>query len=208
MGDMDESYYEESATRAPPSARVREILQVGARIFAEKGFDGTSMRDISQACGISKALLYHHFESKNNLYAQIAFNSSQHLNEFVEQRIPDDGSAAEKIHAFMIAMAMFFEQHRWAWIAASAAFWNDPDRHRLEMRIRRRKALEGRLRTLIQQGIDNGEFNQTDPAMTGRLILSAINWMHRWYNPAGNLTPPEIASTYFETIMQGLARRS
>jgi len=193
--------------QAEPSERVREILETGARIFAEKGYDGTSMRDISKACGISKALLYHHFESKDNLYARIAFNSSQHLNNYIEDRIPQTGTAAEKIKAFVVAMASFFQEHRWAWMAASAAFWNDPDRHRLELQMRRRKQLEGKLRALIREGIDNGEFHESDPAMTGRLILSGINWMHRWYDPTGELTPPEIAAVYFDTLFEGLKRR-
>ncbi|MEZ5650879.1 MAG: TetR/AcrR family transcriptional regulator [Burkholderiaceae bacterium] len=189
------------------SDRVREILRTGARIFAQKGFERTSMRDISDACGVSKALLYHHFESKDNLYAQIAFNSTQHLYEYVEARVPREGPAGDKIRALMVAMATFFHEHRWAWIAASTAFWTDPDRHRLEMRITRRKALEGMLRGLIQEGIAHGEFNDSDPAMTGRLILSGINWMHRWYDPDKSLTPGEIATAYFDTIYQGLAKR-
>lgn len=189
------------------SERVREILRIGARVFAQKGFDGTSMRDIAQACGVSKALLYHHFESKDNLYALIAFNSTQHLYSYVDERIPVDGSVAAKILAFMVAMATFFDEHRWAWIAASTAFWSDPDRHRRGMRVQRRKALEDRLRALLQEGIDNGEFNPVNVPLTGRLILSGINWMHRWYDPRGELTPAQIASTYFDTLVGGLARR-
>ena len=56
-----------------PSQRVRDILDTGARLFAEKGYDATSMRDISNAAGVSKALLYHHFSSKDDIYARIAF---------------------------------------------------------------------------------------------------------------------------------------
>lgn len=200
---MDEEYPGEEGR----SDRVREILRTGARIFAQKGFERTSMRDISDACGISKALLYHHFDSKDNLYALIAFNSAQHLYEFVYQRIPAEGPAGKKVKAFMVAMATFFEDHRWAWVAASAAFWSDPNRHRLELRIKNRKELEGRLRDLIREGVESGEFNDVDPAMTGRLILSGINWMHRWYNPEGELRAADIVSTYFDTIYNGLAKR-
>lgn len=207
MTDPAQTAADEYPAESGESDRVRDILRTGARLFAQKGFEGTSMRDIADACGVSKALLYHHFESKDNLYARIAFDSTQHLYAYVEQRLPSDGPAGEKIRAFMIAMATFFDEHRWAWIAASTAFWNDPDRHRLDMRVRRRKALEGRLRDLIQQGIDSGEFNPTDRAMTGRLILSGINWMHRWYDPAKPMTPAQIASAYFDTLYQGLARR-
>ena len=207
MADAVQPLGEEYPGEEGQSDRVRDILRTGARIFAQKGFERTSMRDISEACGISKALLYHHFESKDNLYALIAHNSAQHLYEFVYQRVPEEGTAGDKIRAFMVAMATFFDEYRWAWVASSAAFWSDPDRSRMETRIRQRKQLEGRLRDLIREGVESGEFNDVDPAMTGRLILSGINWMHRWYDPDKTLTPGEIAAAYFETIYQGLARR-
>lgn len=189
------------------SPRVRELLEVGARVFAEKGFDAATMRDVSDASGVSKALLYHHFDSKDNFYAQIAFNSSQNLYDFVFDAIPEKATAAEKVYAYMIATATFFMEHRWAWIAASTAFWNDPDRHRLEARLKRRKEFEYLLRDLIREGVANGEFNDVDPAMTGRVILSSINWMHRWYNPDKKMTPPEIVDAYFGIILKGLDKR-
>ncbi|WP_205965416.1 TetR/AcrR family transcriptional regulator [Pseudooceanicola onchidii] len=189
------------------SPRVLEILEVGARIFAEKGFDAATMRDVSEASGVSKALLYHHFESKDQFFAQIATRSARRLNDFVIERIPEQGTAAEKVRAFMIAMAEFFQEYRWAWIAASTAFWNDPDRHRQAERMERRAQLEHTLRDLIREGVDNGEFNEIDPAMTGRLILSGINWMHRWYNPKKEMTAAQIVDAYFGILLQGLAKR-
>ncbi len=43
--------------------------------------------------------------------------------------------------------------------------------------------------------------------MTGRVILSSLNWMYKWYNPEKPKTPQEIASIYFDTILRGLAKR-
>lgn len=189
------------------SERVRSLLDIGARLFAEKGFDATSMRDISSAAGVSKALLYHHFSSKDEIYARISFMATQHLNTFVDDRIPDDGTPEERIRAFMIAAATFFSQHRAAWIAASNAFWSDPDRHRMELRIARRRQFEQKLRDLVREGIEAGTFADVDPAMAGRLILSGINWMHRWYDPEKGLTAEEIVDQYADMILNGIIKR-
>ncbi|WP_010142338.1 TetR/AcrR family transcriptional regulator [Oceanicola sp. S124] len=189
------------------SERVRGLLDVGARLFAEKGFEATSMRDISQAAGVSKALLYHHFKSKDDIYARIAFMATQHLNTFVEERIPADGTAADKVRAYMRAAATFFAEHRTAWMAASTAFWSDPDRHRMEIRVARRRQFEERLRDLIREGVDSGEFEEVDPAITGRLILSGINWMHRWWSPDGDKTAQQIADAYADIVLNGVIRR-
>jgi len=201
---MDIKSDTDSTDDAPVSERVQELLGVGSRLFAEKGYEATSMRDIATAAGVSKALLYHHFASKDDIYARISFLATQDLNSYVEARIPENGTASEKVRAFMIGAATFFADHRESWIAASNAFWADPDRHRLERRLARRRQFEQSLRTLIEEGIESGEFNKVDPATAGRLILSGINWMHRWFHPGKGMTAEQIVDQYADIILGGL----
>ncbi|MCC6000795.1 MAG: TetR family transcriptional regulator [Pararhodobacter sp.] len=196
----------EMAEAESGSDRVRELLEISAQLFAERGFDATSMRDISKAANVSKALLYHHFTNKDDIYARVALSSSRHLNDFVEERIPADGTAAERVRAFMVATASFFAQHRPAWIAASNAFWTDRNRQRVDERMARRDQFEKRLRQLIREGIEAGEFREVDPADAGRLVLSAINWMHRWFDPEKELSAEEIAARYADLILHGMKR--
>ena len=193
-------------TEEVPSQRVQEILETGARLFAEKGYDATSMRDISNAAGVSKALLYHHFSSKDDIYARIAFSATQHLNAFVSARIPPDGTAAEKLRAFMVSAAKFFSEHRSAWIAASNAFWSNPDQRLADLRIARRRQFESSLRDIIREGVASGEFNDVDPASAGRLVLSGINWMHRWYDPDKELSAEQIVDEYADILLAGIAK--
>lgn len=187
--------------------KFQRIVAVASELFATRGFDGTSMRDVAEACEISKSLLYHHFANKEDLYRHIAFNATVSLYDHVEERIPADGPASEKVRAFMIATAEFFDKHRWAWIAATTAFWAGNDIVHRNSRMERRDSFERRLRALLEEGIDNGEFDAMDVPMTGRLILSSLNWMYKWYNPEKPKTPQEIASIYFDTILRGLAKR-
>lgn len=191
------------ANQAEASDRVLQILAEAARLFASKGFEGTSMRDISLACGISKSLLYHHFSNKDEIYARVAVGSTLELYLFVRDRIPD-GPPSQKICAFMVATAEYFRRYRWAWIASTTAFWNDPDRSRHKERLTRRDRFENFLRGLIQEAIDAGEIRKVDVPMTGRLILSSLNWMHRWYNPNKSATPEQIAEIFFDMIFNGL----
>lgn len=186
------------------SERMQFILDKSTSLFAEKGYDATSMRDLATAAGVSKALLYHHFSSKEDIYARIAFSATRHLNAFVRTRIPENGSAAEKLRAYMGAAAKFYADHRSAWVAASNAFWFDPDRHRMEHRLARRREFESMLREIIKEGVQSGEFNSVDPAMTGRLVLSGINWMHRWHDPDKSLTPEDIVDQYADIILGGV----
>jgi AcrR family transcriptional regulator len=197
---------DEASDRADESERVVQILTEAARVFARKGYEGASMRDIAVACGISKSLLYHHFNSKEEIYSRVAVGATQELYLFVHERVPPDAAPSEKIRAFMVATAEYFRRHRWAWIASTTAFWNDPARHRQKERMTRRDRYEKYLRSLIQEAIDAGEMRDVDVAMAGRLVLSSLNWMHRWYNPAKPMKPEQIADMFYDMVFNGLSK--
>lgn len=187
--------------------RMLQILGESARLFATKGYDGTSMRDIAEACGISKSLLYHHFVDKDEIYARIALGSTQRLYEFVVDRLPESGTPIDRVRAFMTATGDYFQRYRSNWIASTAAFWSDPELRRHKERMMWRDRYEGLIRQLIQDAIDAGDFRAVDVPLTGRLVLSTLNWMHRWYRPDKDLTPGQIAESYFDLIFNGLKAR-
>ena len=81
---------EETAERPEESERVVQILTEAAQIFARKGYEGASMRDIAEACDISKSLLYHHFRSKEEIYSRVAVGATQELYLFVLERVPKE----------------------------------------------------------------------------------------------------------------------
>jgi len=184
--------------------RVLQILSTAARLFATSGYDGTSMRDIADACGISKSLLYHHFADKDEIFARIALGSTRELYQFVHDRLPEGAAPSERIRAFMVATGEYFQRYRWAWIASTGAFWSDPQQRRQKERLMWRDRYEGLIRALIQEAIDAGEIRPVDVPLAGRLVLSALNWMHRWYKPEKGLAAPEIAEAYFDMILNGL----
>ena len=120
------------------------------------------------------------------------------------EKLTEQGVKGLDFKAFMMATAEYFRRHRWAWIASTTAFWNDPDRHRQKERMTRRDRYEKYLRELIQEAIDAGEIRDVDVAMTGRMILSTLNWMHRWYNPNMPMKPEQIADVYYDLVFKGL----
>ncbi|MEO3474605.1 TetR/AcrR family transcriptional regulator [Roseomonas sp. CAU 1739] len=189
------------------SDRMLQILAESARLFATNGYDGTSMRDIAEACGISKSLLYHHFTDKDEIYARIALGSTQRLFEFVQDRLPEGGSPPDRVRAFMTATGDYFQRYRSNWIASTAAFWSDPELRRHKERVMWRDRYEGLIRRLIQDAVDAGDFRPVDVPLTGRLVLSTLNWMHRWYRPDKGMTPAQIADSYFDLIFNGLKAR-
>lgn len=187
------------------SVRVDQILDVASFLFAQKGYDGTSMREIAEACEISKALLYHHFAGKQDIHTRIIVDSGERLLAKVEQHVAKASGPAERLRAFMVGAANFFEDNRSSWGVSSSAFWNHGDHAARAEQLAQRDRFERMLRAIIADGIEQGVLRaDLDAAMAGRLVLSSINWMHRWYDPTKAMRASEIADTYFDMIFCGI----
>jgi AcrR family transcriptional regulator len=178
-----------------PSGRIIQIYEVACRQFAQRGFDGVSMRDIAAECGISKATLYHYFPDKDSILRPLAMGATKSIYLHVARHDDATLPAAERLRRFIVETATFFEAFRWAWIAGSTAFWSDPEA---------RARYEQLLRDILQAGIDSGELRAKDVKIAGRLVLGTINWMPRWYNPTGPLKAPEIADQFCDMLLDGL----
>ena len=187
--------------------RVLHILTEAAALFAERGYERTSMRDLAQRCGVSKSLLYHHFADKEEIFTRLALGFTQELHDYVAARIPPDGTARDRVGAFMAASAEFFERYRLVWLASTDAFWNDPDLRRSGDRLHWRRAYEGLLRGLLTEGVRTGELTAPDVPMAGRFVLSCLNWLPRWYRPGGPQDAAAIAADYHRMLFDGLSAR-
>jgi TetR/AcrR family transcriptional regulator len=92
FGDLDDG--------APGADAASRILTAARDLFAERGYEGASIRDIAQRAGVSKANIFHHFLSKANLYEAVLEDAHRHFQE--QQRILLDHGRplAEVLHEF------------------------------------------------------------------------------------------------------------
>ena len=191
--------------KSPAATREDQILDAAARAFATRGYDCTSMQEIAQSVGLSKPTLYHYFRSKEEICTRLSVRTLVALYHHVAPNTTT-GNARTRITAFMTLHAQFFEQNYWAFIAMIVSL--QPlilERH--EQAVHWRDRYENHLRDLLREGIHNGQLRDTDPIMTGRAILSTLNWMIRWYRPDGPSTAEDIARTYADIILHGLEPR-
>jgi hypothetical protein len=69
-----------------------------------------------------------------------------------------------------------------------------------------RDRYEKLLRACIQQGVQSGEFKDVDPALTGRVVLSMINGLARWFRPGGKLNIVQVIDQYLDIVLGGIAK--
>jgi AcrR family transcriptional regulator len=186
--------------------RQAQLLRIACRFFARYGYKGTSLRDIAQEAKITKAALYYHFPNKNTLYERIVLEGLRVLVEEVAEATSRAPTALEKVRTFMLTTARIYVRDPDLWTAGSNAFWVDEDSVPRKSAIELRDRYEKLLRACIAQGVESGEFKPVDPAIAGRVVLSMVNGLSRWFRPGGKLTIDQVVEQYIELLLGGLAQ--
>lgn len=182
------------------------ILEAAISLFSRNGYHATSMQDIAHAVNIKKPSLYHHFESKEAILLEILETGMAQLISEMEAIVASDAPPDEKLRAAIQAHARIIANN-----PEGAAVFLREDRglgdEYLALYLARRDHFEGLLRRIVQQGMDQSIFWQTDVTITVHAVLGMVNWMTRWYRPGGRLRAEEIATYFTELILQGLMKR-
>jgi AcrR family transcriptional regulator len=186
--------------------RRDQMLDAAAELFSARGYHGTSIRDIAAATGILPGSLYAHIRSKEDLLYDIVVRAAEQFLTGVRIVVGRAGSPEEKLkkamrsHVGVVAHAreearVFLEE----WQALQ-------EPRRSEVR-ELRDAYEALWDGLIREGIESGRLRDVDPTLSRLLVLSAANWTYTWYDPAGPLTPNEIADRFTGLLLDGLAKK-
>src|SRR5881409_2964130 len=137
------------------STRRHDLTRAAARLFAEKGYHGTSTADLAEALGVQKGSLYAHIESKADLLWEVARDGAAAFHAALDA-VPDDLPPAEKIRLALRAhLRVVAEQ-----IDVATVFireWRYLEGGRREQFLAERRRYEERFRALFRDGRDLGE---------------------------------------------------
>jgi AcrR family transcriptional regulator len=172
-------------------------------LFAENGFENTSLQDVGRSVGVSKAAVYHYFPSKQDMYDEIVVGLLQGLYRHVEAAVA--GARDEDLVAiFMRSHADYFERNFSGFVTLLHGVGGLRAQTRSARQIRVRDEYEAFLRELLVRAAASGHLKLDDAALTAKAILSMLNWMARWYKPGGGRSAVEIAEQYYSILYRGL----
>ena len=183
------------------STRRSELTREAARLFAEKGYHGTSIGDIADAMGVQKASLYHHIESKAELLWEVARDGADAFHAALDD-VPETLGPVERIRAALRAhLRVVAEQLDIATVFVRE--WRYLDATRREAFVAERRRYEERIRSLFRDGVEQSELRtDLDVNVAALLFLSAANWAYTWLR-AGRDTD-ELADGFFELLVDGM----
>lgn len=185
--------------------RKDQILAAAERLFREKGYLATSVRDIGQAVGVQGASLYHHIGGKEELLWEIASRAAEEFFAALQPVMAADIATPLKLRRAVVAHVGVIARN----LDAAAVYFNEWRHLNVKRRAeftRRRDEYEACFRAILWQGMREGLFTVPDEKFAARFVLSALNWTHQWYRPDGLMTPEEIGGTLADLVLNGLSR--
>jgi len=196
---------------ATPRARRRDrqrdaILRAAARLFRERGFADTGMRDIAAAAELSAANLYHYFDGKHDL---LFYCQDRALDRMIAATITarrESASATERLRIVCTAhLQTLLDEIEGA--TAHLQVDSLPPALRGEI-VKKRDRYERAVRKLIADGIRAGELVDADPAIITRAMLGAMNWTVTWFRPDGTDTAARVGEIISRFLVRGVAMRT
>jgi AcrR family transcriptional regulator len=181
--------------------RRNELTRQAARLFAEKGYHGTSIGDLAEAMGVQKGSLYAHIDSKADLLWEVAREGAAAFHAALDA-IPDGLAPTEKIRLALRAhLRVVAEQLDVATVFVRE--WRYLEGERRDEFVAERRRYEERVRALFREGRELGGLRtDLDDATATLLALSAANWAHTWLRPGAETD--ELADRFFAFLLDGM----
>ena len=185
--------------------KLEFILRSAARIFAEKSYHSTSMRDISRATNVSLAGLYHYCRSKEELLFLIQDNCFGRVLERLEAQLQQVNDPVTKLGIFIENHLSFFAAN----MAEMKVLSHEAESLRgdLHAHVSTRKDNYTRLARRILQEVQESTKKQqpVDLTVATYALFGMMNWIYNWYDPQGKLKVHDLAQHLTQLFLDGFS---
>jgi AcrR family transcriptional regulator len=199
------------ADEAPKKAGVRralveqEIFEQATRLFAERGYAGTSFQDIADAVGLTRPALYHYVKSKDDLLARlVAEVTVVAATDIAKIAKHTELSATQRVRDIvqLLSRRQGEQGERFRLLLRSEA---DLPESVADSYTKNRRAVLRSLTEVIEQGMGHGEFRPATPTIAALGTLGIINWVAWWYHPGSRYDLDTVCTELAELAVHGLS---
>ena len=178
-----------------------DVLDSAVHLFNERGYHGTSMRDIAKGAEITAASIYHHFPSKQDILQSIMTRALQGALSMTRTAVVRaGGSPDEQLRALVRAWVAFHVTHQLDAVVGATELRSVEGSGR-DLVIALRDEQEALFRDVILRGVEEGVFTTRYPHEATRSVISAGQSICIWWRPDGPLAPDELADRYAQIAL-------
>ena len=183
------------------------ILTEAAKLFKDRGYSGTSMRDLAGQVGMEAASMYNHIKAKDEILESICFRISGIYISQLAEISATDASYGDKIKA-LIRLHIQLMVEDGAAVSVANHDWKYLPAPKLAEFKQARKSYEKGFAALLEAGIAAGEFQPVNVSVALFTILSAVRWVELWFRPGRELSADELEANIITMLLNGLERKS
>jgi AcrR family transcriptional regulator len=185
--------------------RDKEVLEVAAQLFFERGYSEASVQDVAEALGMLKGSLYYYIQSKEDLLFDVISAVHKEGLEVVRARSEIAGDPLDRLSSVIRGHV----EHTCRNLVPTAVFLHElsalPAERRKEI-LGSEHAYQGVFRDLVEEGQKDGLVRaDLDPRLAALSVLGSTNWVYRWFRPGGAFTPEQIGSEMADLAIRGIA---
>jgi AcrR family transcriptional regulator len=182
------------------------ILETATALFVERGYDGVAMREISDACGITKAALYHHFAGKADVLSEIFTVYLDEMSAVIATGLASAGPAEQRLrHVIRGMFALPVERRAILRLALHDVGSLEPEQ-RAAFGVAYREKFLGPMKGLVEDGLASGEFVAKDPEIVIWMLLGMV---YPFFAPSPGrqvVTDDRTADDLLDVFCRGLVR--
>jgi AcrR family transcriptional regulator len=183
-----------------------QILRAAADLFRERGYPASTVDLIAARLGMSKASLYTHFRAKEEMLAAISRQTIEAFTRDLSLVLASRLSAEDKLRRVIRQHVQFVIANRSFLTVFFGEEANLPARFARALAAQKDRYDKG-VERIVQEGIRSGVFREVPARLVVFGLLGMVNWVHKWYNPAGRWGAEEISAAFLSLIEGGLLRR-
>ena len=188
--------------RGRPGYDLESLLQVAVKLFNERGYDGTSMEDLSRKLGITKSAIYHHVPSKEELLRLAVDRALDGLFAVAAETTELDGRAIDRLE-HLVRGSVLVLADRLPFVTLLLRVRGNTKVERAA--LTRRREFDLLVTDLVKQAEAEGDIRpDVDPAVTARLIFGMVNSLIEWYKPRRGSSATEVADAVCKVAFEGL----
>jgi AcrR family transcriptional regulator len=181
--------------------RQQGILDAAAAMFAKHGFNGTSIAALADSCGVSKALLYHYYDSKEALLYDMLLVHCKLLSETAVNATLQSDTPESQLNSLVRALMDLYMSSRDKHVVLLNDLHCLPAEQQVEIKEEERKVLQ-----VIKDLIIKLRPDLKPPQVTAltMYLMGAVNWTYTWFKPQGQVSADEYADLATATFLRGL----
>jgi AcrR family transcriptional regulator len=187
-------------------ARRQAIIDTSARVFAQNGYHATGVAELCAANELGKGALYHYIGSKEELLAAIHDRVMDEVMLSADRVARAGGSPSAQLELLgdeLVGIIARYPDHVWVFLHEFPALTGE----RAEQFRGRRREYERRVEAIFRAGIELGEFRDVDPRLATFAWLGTHNYTYLWLRANGRLSPHEVAESFADIFIHGVANR-